>query len=145
MSNADTPEPRPVAASGSGGELQLLRHPALRVAEIAGKGRGLIAAEPIAAGTLLEAAPVIPMRAADRLAASHPLSDYAFAWDFPPHEEAIALGLVSLVNHSSRPNATIKCDYDTLTLRLVALTPIAAGEEITFDYGIALWFDARDA
>lgn len=127
------------------GVLVMDRHPLLRVTDLVGRGRGVIAAGPIAKGTLLEAAPVIRMRPQDRVSRGHALFDYTFAWDQPPYDEAIALGLVSLVNHSDRPNATIRPDYASLALRLIALADVAAGQEIAFDYGVALWFDVEDA
>jgi SET domain-containing protein len=122
--------------------LDLPRHAALRVTEISGKGRGLVAIEPIGRGELLEAAPVVRLEERDRLPDGHPLSDYAFAWDETPFEEAIAFGLVSLCNHSDRPNATVVRDYPNRCLRLVAVADIAPGEEVVFRYGVEPWFEA---
>jgi hypothetical protein len=122
--------------------LDLPRHPALRVAAIPGKGRGLVAIEPIGRGELLEAAPVVRLREADRLADAHPLFDYAFAWDEPPFEEAVAFGLVSLCNHSDLPNAALVRDYPSRCLRLVATADIAPGEEVVFRFGVEPWFEA---
>ena len=56
---------------------------------------------------------------------------------------AIALGLVSLCNHSRRPSARIRRNRAGETLDLVTLTPIAAGGEITIDYNCPLWFDPQ--
>ena len=53
---------------------------------------------------------------------------------------AVALGLVSLCNHSRRPNARVRRNRARETLDLLALTPIAAGDEITIDYNCPLWF-----
>ena len=113
-----------------------------------GKGRGVFAREPIAAGTLIESAPVIILPAAqcpmlDRTL----LHDYYFHWDGDPDGEgrgAVALGLVSLCNHSRRPRARVRRNYPQQTLDLLALMPIAAGEEITIDYNCPLWFEAQD-
>ena len=121
--------------------LDLPRHPAIRVVDLFGKGRGVVAIEPIHRGELIEASPVIPLRAADALAKGHALFDYAFAWETQPFAEAIALGMVSLANHSPHPNASLAPDYRAKTLRLVALRDIEEGEEITIDYGIPLWFE----
>src|SRR5437660_1448271 len=103
------------------------RHDALRVDELPGKGRSIVVAEDVIAGTLLEAAPVVQLTAADRLPVDHALFDYPFAWDNPPFEEAIALGLVSLINHSDTPNATLSPDFANRTLNVFALTDIAEG------------------
>jgi len=123
--------------------LDLPRHPDLRIAAVAGKGRGVVAAGPIAAGTLLEVAPVIPLAAPDQPPRGSVVYDYPFLWDDPPFIEAIALGMISMVNHSERPNAAFETDIPNRVVRLSALTDIAAGEEVTFDYGIPLWFDVR--
>jgi SET domain-containing protein len=56
----------------------------------------------------------------------------------------VALGLVSLCNHSRRPRARVRRNYASETLDLVALMPIAAGEEVTIDYNCPLWFEAQD-
>ena len=118
--------------------LDLPRHPAIRVTDIPGRGRGVVAIEPIRHGELLEAAPIVRLMPEDSPPKGSPLYDYAFAWDEPPFAEAIAFGVLSLVNHAAEPNATIECDLDTQTIRLVAARDIEAGEEITFDYGVPL-------
>jgi len=123
--------------------LDLPRHPGIRVTRIDGRGRGVVAVEPILAGELIEAAPVARLRPGDSPAPVSPLYDFAFAWDEPPFAEAIAFGIVSLVNHAAAPNATLRCDVAEQTIRLLAAHDIVAGEEITIDYGIPLWFEPR--
>lgn len=112
------------------------------------KGRGVYATAPVAAGTLFESAPVIvvpPEQCAllDRTI----LHDYYFDWDSGGDRAgsgAVALGLVALCNHSRRPRARVRCNPVQGTLDLVALVPIAAGEQITIDYNCPLWFEAQD-
>ena len=73
--------------------------------------------------------------------------DYYFHWDGDPDGEgrgALALGFVTLCNHSSRPRARVERNYARLTLDLVAITGIAADDEVTIDYGCTLWFEARE-
>jgi len=123
--------------------LDLPRHPALRVADFPGRGRGLVAGAPIRKGELLEIAPVIPLRREDLGAREKGIFSYPFDWPEPPYAEAIALGLVSLLNHSSAPNADFETDIPSRLIRCFALADIAAGAEITIDYGIPLWFEAR--
>jgi hypothetical protein len=113
-----------------------------------GRGRGVFAREPIAPGTMIEAAPVIVLPAAvcpvlDRTV----IYDYYFHWDGDPDGEgrgAVALGLVTLCNHSSRPRARVERNYDRLTLDLLAIVQIEPGDEVTIDYGCTLWFQPRD-
>lgn len=123
--------------------LDVPRHPGLRLVEIDGKGRGVVALEPIMAGALLEIAPVIPLAPDSQPSRSSVLYDYPFLWDDPPYIEAIALGLISMINHSDQPNAQFETDIGNRVVRLTALRDIEAGEEVTFDYAIPLWFEAR--
>lgn len=123
--------------------LDLPRHPGIRATKIEGRGRGVVAIEPIRKGELIEASPVVRLLPDASPPKSSPLFDYVFAWDEPPFAEAIAFGIVSLVNHATPANATLACDIPGQTLRLLAATDIEAGEEVTIDYGIPLWFEAR--
>lgn len=112
------------------------------------KGRGVFARAPIAAGSLIEAAPVIVVPAGQCPALDRTiLHDYYFHWDGDPDGDgrgAVALGLVALCNHARRPNARVRRNLARETLDLVALSPIAAGDEITIDYNCPLWFEARE-
>jgi SET domain-containing protein len=107
------------------------------------KGRCLIAAEPIAQGELIQAAPVVVFSADDaHLIDRTPLFDYYFRWQGDIKEggtSAVAFGLVSLCNHAAQPNAVVRPDYSGKTLDLYATANIAAGEEITIRY-CSLWF-----
>jgi uncharacterized protein len=102
----------------------------------------------IAAGTVIEAAPVIIVPAAHcALLDRTILHDYYFHWDGDPDGNgrgAVGLGLVSLCNHSSRPNARVVRNFARQMLDLTALTDIASGDEVTIDYGCELWFELRD-
>jgi uncharacterized protein len=113
-----------------------------------GRGRGVFAREAIAPGTLIEAAPVIILPAADcRTLDRTIIYDYYFHWDGDPDGEgrgAVGLGLVTLCNHSSWPRARVDRNYAQLTLDLIATAPIAPGEEVTIDYGCTLWFEPRE-
>jgi uncharacterized protein len=113
-----------------------------------GRGRGIFACEPIAPGTVIEAAPVIIVSAADCAALDRTIvHDYYFHWDGDPDGDgrgAVAFGLVSLCNHSSRPCAKVSRNYAQQTLDLVAIAAIAPGEEIMIDYNCPLWFEPRE-
>ena len=114
------------------------------------KGRGVFASAPIAAGTLIEAAPVIIIPPSQlKLLDQTILHDYYFAWDGDAKgggegKGAVALGLVALCNHSRRPRARVRRNLAQGTLDLVALLPIEAGDEVTIDYNCPLWFAAED-
>jgi SET domain-containing protein len=122
----------------------------LRVAELGSRGRGVVAAAPIGAGALIERAPVILVPEAERAAVDATnVGNYIFLWEHGTTGEdlwsgqgraAIALGFVSLINHSERPNCRFIRHIEALALDLLALRDIEAGEELTFDYGMRLWF-----
>jgi hypothetical protein len=91
---------------------------------------------------LIEAAPVVIVSAAQCANLDHTiLHDYYFAWD---GGGAVALGLVSLCNHSRHPNARVRRNIGQGTLDLLSLTRIASEDEITIDYKCRLWFAAQD-
>jgi len=119
----------------------------LEIRDDPGKGRGIYARAPIAAGTLIEAAPVVVLTAAERALLDRTvLHDYYFVWPSPDTDDgaAVALGLVSLCNHSRRPRARVRRNLAADTLDLIALAPIMPGDEITIDYNCPLWFAPAD-
>ncbi len=111
-----------------------------------GRGRGLFAAAPIAGGEIIERACTVDISQdqAKALDAMQPLGDFYF--EHPRSKEAglMVLGLPSLCNHADRPNAHVRfldggsCGW---IAELYALNDIAAGEEITYKYRCALWFN----
>ena len=114
------------------------------------KGRGVVSAEDIRAGELVERAPVLIIPAADRAKVDDSiLFTYFFMWEQDTVEEdlykhtgraGIALGYVSLLNHSYTPNCDFIRHIDHNFLDIVAKRDIAAGEELTIDYQMTLWF-----
>ncbi|WP_116106929.1 SET domain-containing protein [Lewinella sp. IMCC34191] len=106
-------------------------------------GRGVFTAQDIAAGTIVELAPVIVLSSQDR-AVIHAtgLHDYYFLWDVDG--AAIALGYGSLYNHASEGNLDFEMDYDYDQIRFVAARNVAAGDELLINYvaggGETLWF-----
>jgi uncharacterized protein len=119
---------------------------ALVIRQVPGKGRGVFAARDLAEGEILDEAHVLLISAedAERLEET-PLGQHYFHWEGADDDErwrgAVALGVVSLVNHSPNPNAGVWQDYERERIVLEALRPVAAGEEILIDYEIELWFD----
>lgn len=102
------------------------------------KGRCVIASEWIRTGALIEVAPVQPLL--KPLTWRDPLFDYVFEWKYGNYVEAIAFGVVSLVNHSSAPNASISCNFKNDTIILRAIKEIRPKEEITINPDTASWF-----
>ncbi len=108
----------------------------VRVGDAGSKGRGVFTRCAIRKGEAVEAAPtlVIPTLDFDLIAKTF-LSNYVFSHneDF----ELIGLGYISLYNHSFTPNAQFVLMRRAVLM--VAIQPIAEGDEVTFDYG---WPDA---
>jgi hypothetical protein len=141
------------AAAGAGGArvcegLRPVPNDRIEIRDDPAKGRGIFARQAIAAGTLIEAAPVIIVPAAQcPLLDRTILHDYYFHWDGDPEGNgrgAVPLGLVALCNHSRRPNARVRRNLSQETLDLLAAAPIAAGDELTIDYNCPLWFEPQD-
>lgn len=128
-------------------EIRPVPNDRLEIRAIPHKGRGVFTCAPIAAGTIIEIAPVIILPAVECATFNRTvLHDYYFHWDGDRQGEgrgALALGLLTLCNHSSRPRARVERNHDRRTLDLIAIADIAAGEEITIEYG-ELWFAPRD-
>jgi SET domain-containing protein len=130
-----------------GGRLPPYDRAVLKVAAIAGKGRGVLAGRRFAAGEVIERAPVIVVPARERpLLEKTALFDYRFAWGEREEDAAIALGFGSLYNHSFRPNARFWRFYEEREIEFTALCDIEPGEEITVNYNgapddaAAVWF-----
>jgi SET domain-containing protein len=123
----------------------------LRVADLGPKGRGVVALQDIQKGDLIERSPVLIIPKRDRSAVDPTIIfTYVFMWeagtveqDLYKHEgrAAIALGFTSLLNHSYTPNAIFHRHIDELMIDIIALRDIDAGEEISIDYQMTLWFD----
>ncbi len=117
------------------------------VKESPGKGLGVFARNPIMKGDVVEVAPVrvLSVKERDHLIKDvPPLADYDFYWsDRPEASGAIAFGYAELYNHSENPNVDLVRSEQNRTISFVAKQDIHIGEELCFDYGIELWFDAK--
>ena len=110
----------------------------------------MVAERDLSAGELIERAPVVIVPEGDRVAVdSTNVGNYIFMWEHDRTGEdlytgsgraAVVLGYASLVNHSATPNCDTVRHIEALAHDLIALRPIASGEELTIDYGMALWF-----
>lgn len=118
-------------------------HPSLRVARLAGKGRGVLAGRPFDEGEVVDAAHVVVVPAAQwehlqRTAMRH----YCFIWDDDTGSVAVALGRASLFNHSYTPNVLSEKRLRDRLIVFTALRAIDAGEELTLNYNGEV--DCRD-
>ena len=114
------------------------------------RGRGVVALKRFSKGELIEQSPVLIIPSQDReLTDQTVIFTYVFMWEEGTSEEqlyshhgraAIALGYASLLNHSETPNCIFRRRINEGLLEIIAQTPIAAGDELTIDYQMTLWF-----
>ena len=111
------------------------------IRRIQGKQRGVVATQAIPARTEIATCPVVTYDWTDagRIEKTR-LGDYNFRFGDQGQRACIVLGVISLCNHSDSPNAEVVCHESEETMTLVAIQPIAAGEEICIKYRRALWF-----
>jgi hypothetical protein len=113
---------------------------------VPGKGRGVFARHPFAAGSLLLLCPTIELTPADCAEVDRTAALHKHYFTHPEIDGGglLALGLLTLANHSPDPNADWDYRADAglgWVIGLTALRDLAAGEEVTIDYNCALWFD----
>ena len=126
-----------------------MRLPCLFIAETEEKGRAVFTNDALETGTLLETAPVIVMTGEERkLIDQTRLHDYIFVWGDANDQCAMALGWISMYNHSYSSNAEYYMDFETEQMFVKTVRPIAEAEEITINYNgtwndeTKVWFDA---
>ena len=112
-------------------------------------GRGVFTSEHLDAATVIEVAPVIVMTKAERnLLDKTLLHDYIFEWGEQLDHCCMALGYVSMYNHSYKSNCIYEMDYETETISIKTVHHIKAGEELFINYNgdwddsKPVWFEA---
>jgi uncharacterized protein len=123
--------------------------PFLFIAPAGRMGRGVYTSEDIAAGTVVETAPVIVMEKEDRVLLDQTLlHDYIFEWGPDKRQCCMALGYVPVYNHSYGSNCEYEMDFGEATISVKTVRDIRAGEELFINYNgnwndrTPLWFDA---
>ncbi len=113
-------------------------------------GNGVFTSQPIAADTVIEVSPVIVMKQSERkLLDQTLLHDYIFEWGDNKRQCCVALGYVSLYNHSFHSNCEYEMEFGLQVIRIKTMRKIKKGEELfinyngTFNDGKALWFDVK--
>jgi SET domain-containing protein len=127
----------------------------LYLKSVPGKGRGVYAAEVIPSGTLIHISPVLifpqdpphaktssgdPMESSQ--IENHEkqiLSHYTYTWG--ANEQALALGLGSMFNHSRHNNVGFLLNKPEQIISYLTLREVSAHEELCISYGNNLWFD----
>ncbi len=124
--------------------------PFLYIAPTASMGRGVFTSEDIAEGTTIEISPVIAMSSDERkLLDQTLLHDYIFEWGDDNNGCCMALGYVSIYNHSYESNCEYEMDFENELIQIKTVRKIKEGEELLINYNgswndkTPLWFDAK--
>ncbi len=123
----------------------------LFIAKTANRGRGVFTETDIPSGTVVEDAPVIVMSKEDRNHLDKTLlHDYIFEWGANKDQCCIALGSISVFNHSYASNCDYLMNYADDSMQIKTVRDVKAGEELTINYNgdwndaSPLWFDAQE-
>ena len=115
------------------------------------KGKGVFTENDIPANTVIELAPVIILNEADRKKVEETkLFFYIFEWGKDGKQGIVALGYISMYNHSSPSNCEYEMDFKAETISITSMRDIKAGEEITINYSAGwddwepVWFEEAE-
>ena len=124
--------------------------PYLTVAPSANRGRGVFTSKNIPAGTVIEVSPVLVLKPKERkILEQTMLYYYVFEWGPTKRQAGMALGLVSMYNHSYNANCEYEMDYDDETITIRTVKNVKKGEELYINYNASpndetpVWFDVK--
>ena len=120
--------------------------PFLSIKNTTERGLGVFTTNEIAANTLIEISPVIVLSKKDTaLIHKTHLHDYYFLWGNKQKQSAIALGYISIYNHSKKANCFHDCNFENNTISIFSKENIKANTELFINYNMDeekdLWFD----
>ena len=101
----------------------------MRVVEISGRGRGIVAERKYRCGSVVHISPIVEVRLRD---ARGILQQYIYSFG---RSHALAFGFGSLFNHSRHPTLNVYQDVERRELMFRARRNIVIGDELTIDYG----------
>jgi SET domain-containing protein len=124
--------------------------PFLFIAPAENRGRGVFTNQPIGPDTIIEIAPVIVMSLEERkLLDQTLLHDYIFEWDNKRNRCCVALGYISVYNHSYSSNCEYSMDFENDLITIKTVQFVNAGEELFINYNgdwddrKKVWFDVK--
>ncbi len=122
----------------------------LTIASSPKRGRGVFTTENLKKGILLETSPVVVLTEKDRKTIEKTLLyHYVFEWGKDKKKAALALGYVSLYNHSYDANCEYEMDYGKKIMSIKTVRDIKKGEELFINYNAIpddktkVWFDTE--
>lgn len=124
--------------------------PILTIAPSGSRGRGVFTTAPIETGTTIEISPVLVLSEADRIHVEKTLLyDYIFEWGEEGKQCCVAMGYLSMYNHSYDANCDYLMDYEAEQIRITTVRDVEAGEELFINYNAdpsdqkKVWFEVE--
>lgn len=124
--------------------------PYLYIERIANKGRAIFTSQRIPVNTLIETSPVLVMTKDDREFLDKTLlHDYIFEWGIKKDKCCIALGYLSMYNHSYKSNCEYFMNFEEEIIEIKTVRVIEEGEELTINYNgdwndrKKVWFEVK--
>ena len=124
--------------------------PHLVIAPSEDRGRGVFTTKSIPADTVIEISPVIVLSSKERKDIEKTkLFHYIFEWGDTRRQACVALGYVSMYNHSYDANCAYEMDFDNLIVSIRTVKKIKKGEELYINYNAdptdktKVWFDTH--
>lgn len=124
--------------------------PILTIAPSKERGRGVFTTENIPAGTTIEISPVLVLSESDRAEVEKTaLYNYIFEWGENGKQCCVALGYLSLYNHSYNANCRYEMDFEEERMNIITVRDIETGEELFVNYNAEpddatpIWFEAN--
>jgi SET domain-containing protein len=124
--------------------------PFLVIAFSPDRGRGVFTKKSISKGTVIEVSPVIVLNESDRkIVEKTILFHYIFEWGKNKKKGCVALGYVSMYNHSYDANCEYEMEFSKKQMTVKTVRDIKKGEELFVNYNAApdsktkVWFDTK--
>ncbi|HCL05551.1 MAG TPA: SET domain-containing protein-lysine N-methyltransferase [Chitinophagaceae bacterium] len=123
--------------------------PILSIAPSPERGRGVFTTADIETGTIVEISPVLVLDPEERAKVEQTLLfDYIFEWGDDLKGACVALGYLSVYNHSYTANCIYEMDFEHELMQIRTVKLIKAGEELFINYNAdpddtkPIWFEA---
>jgi SET domain-containing protein len=114
------------------------------------RGRGVFTTKNISKGTVIEISPVIVLTEKERKTIEKTLLfHYVFEWGNDKKKACVALGYVSMYNHSYDANCEYEMEFGKKLMTIKTVKSIKKGEELFINYNAKpdettkVWFDTN--